>query len=558
MENIELDIIVEENQENNKNIVPYTHKFQTHLDYWDCEDETFWKLFGRNIANKNLWISIPNLLLGFATWLVWSVMIIRLQTIHDKDNSLFAFKKWGNLTNEEYKNLLFVLPAIAGLSGATLRMTNTFMISVAGGPVTTSMTSLLFLVSMTSMGISLLNPNVTFYILILCAVLSGAGGGAFSSSMNNISYFFPKYKQGFALGLNAGIGNLGVSISQLLIPIMMDSVNIIGKEYTTENISPQNAGFFWFPFIIISMILAWFGLNSLPNQDVKNKMKDIIGYWWLEIIGYIGASIATVVFIVTREGMTNPGLKILQTFIVILIAIGVTMLILRYCTSFEFLGNTNQKLRSDFKMFKNKHTWFMTYLYMMTFGSFIGYSSVFPKLIQDVFGYDSNGFELTNAPDPTKYAWLGAFLGSIFRPFGGWLGDKYGGARVTSWAILITTLATVGVGFVIIEGKRGDTPENMFYPFLFLFLLMFITTGIGNGSTFKMAAVIFDNEIRGPVLGWISAIAAYGAFIFPIIFGISIKEDFIEWAMFGFATYYLSCFLMNWWYYYRKNCEIKC
>lgn len=533
--------------------------YKTHLNFWDIESDVFWEKYGKQIAYKNLLISIPNLLLGFAIWLVWSVMIVRIQTIHNDDNSLFSFTKWdSDLTSDEYKSLLFVLPAIAGLSGATLRLTNTFLIAVAGGPVTTSMTSLIFLISMGAMGIALTSENVEFLTLIIIAALSGAGGGAFSSSMNNISYFFPKAKQGLALGLNAGIGNLGVSISQLLIPIVMDNVNIIGPEYSSEKISPQNAGFFWIPFILISMILAWCFLNSLPMQDVKNKFKDLVGYWWLEIIGYMGASIATFIFIITRDLMDSPGLKILQAFIVVLIAIAVTIFILRYFTSFKFLGNTNQKLRTDFKIFKNKHTWLMTYLYIMTFGSFIGYSSVFPKLIQDLFGYNADGSDNPNAPDPTTYAWLGAFLGSIFRPIGGWLSDRYGGARVTSWAILITIWATVGVGFVIMEGKDMDEPDELFIPFLLLFLLMFITTGIGNGSTFRMVAIIFDSQSTGPVLGWTSAIAAYGAFIFPIIFAVSIKSDFTEWAMFGFAFYYLTCWLVNWWYYYRKNCEIEC
>ncbi len=209
----------------------------------------------------------------------------------------------------------------------------------------------------------------------------------------------------------------------------------------------------------------------------------------------------------------------------------------------------------------------MTYLYTMTFGSFIGYANAFPKLIDDVFGFirgDATGAKLVeavsnpNAPVSTKYIFIGAGVGALIRPVGGWLSDKWGGARVTHWDTIIMIFATIGAGWFVAQAAASPTPEKFFMPFLLLFILLFATTGIGNGSTFRMIPMIFDKEQAGSVLGWTSAIAAYGAFLIPKIFATQIKGGTPQYALYGFAVYYATCLGLNWWFYARKGAEAPC
>jgi NNP family nitrate/nitrite transporter-like MFS transporter len=219
---------------------------------------------------------------------------------------------------------------------------------------------------------------------------------------------------------------------------------------------------------------------------------------------------------------------------------------------------TKENLRGQFAIFGEKHNWVMTWLYTMTFGSFIGYSAAFPKLIQDVFGNMPDGALNPNAPNPLHYAWLGPLVGSLIRPVGGWLSDRLGGARVTQWDTVVMIGSALGVAWCVQAARTAAQPEIYWWPFLILFLLLFTTTGIGNGSTFRMISIIFKPEQAGPVLGWTSAIAAYGAFLIPRIFGMQIKAGHAEYALYGFAAYYLSCLVVNWWFYARKNAEIPC
>ena len=201
----------------------------------------------------------------------------------------------------------------------------------------------------------------------------------------------------------------------------------------------------------------------------------------------------------------------------------------------------------------------MTWLYLMTFGSFIGFAAVFPKLILDVFGYLPN-----TDPNPwyndqaLVYGFLGPLVGAALRPPGGWMADKWGGARVTHWATVVMIIATIGVGLIIVKAQASDTPQDYFVLFMALFMVLFTTTGIGNGSTFRMIAVIFPRNQAGPVLGWTSSIAAYGAFIIPAVFAVSITARVPEYAMYGFAVYYITCLAVNWWYYARKGAEMPC
>jgi len=220
----------------------------------------------------------------------------------------------------------------------------------------------------------------------------------------------------------------------------------------------------------------------------------------------------------------------------------------------------------QFEIFSNKHTWSMTALYIVTFGSFIGFSMALPLSITVIFGVshvpDAAGvmqhtLKNPNAPSAFTYAWIGPFVGAAIRPIGGWISDKVGGSIVTQIISVVMVIASVAVGYVMMQAYGSPTPEQYFPAFLGLFILLFAASGIGNGSTFRTIGVIFDRQQAGPVLGWTSAIAAYGAFVAPIVIGDQIKAGTPQYAMYGFAIFYALCLIINWWFYLRANAYVK-
>ncbi len=523
---------------------------------WDVEDDAFWEGEGKRIANRNLWISIPNLLCGFSVWLYWGMIVKTMQKIHFANPDLFAFSDWVGDTADEtaYKALLYTLPAVAGLAGATLRIPNSFMIAICGGRNVIFMTTVLLIIPAAAAGFALQNPETPFHVYIVLAALSGVGGGAFSSSMSNISFFFPKRVQGLALGLNAGLGNAGVSVMQFLIPIVITR-GIFGAlggapyEITTaagaEQIWLQNAALVWVPIMAFLAVLAWLLMNNLPQHPCGPTPFAIFKYLWLQGLGFVGVVVGVGLLVWSRSW---PIPELVSTFIVLVITVLVTLAVMKWCTPRAI----QEPLHAQFAIFKNKHNWIMTWLYVMTFGSFIGYSNAFPKLLQDVFVTEQNNLSLA------AYIWIGPFVGALIRPVGGWLSDKFGGAKVTQWDTWIMVFSTIAAGYIVYLARHSATPEKYFIPFLLTFIVLFATTGIGNGSTFRMIPIIFEKAQAGPVLGWTSAIAAYGAYLIPKIFGQQIKAGTPEYALYGFALYYATCLWVNWYYYARKNAEIEC
>lgn len=512
-------------------------KTNLRISEWDPEDESFWNSTGKSHATRNLWISIPCLLCAFAVWLYWSIIIVQMENLG------FPFSK----------EQLYTLTAVAGLLGATLRIPNSFFIALSGGRNVIAVTTLLLILPAMGAGIALQDINTPYTTFAILAALSGLGGGAFASSMSNISFFFPKKIQGLSLGLNAGLGNVGVSVMQVLLPFVM-TFGLFGAIGGGSLDLPealgggsrwiQNCGLVWVPILGVLAVVAWFGMDNLPIHNIGSTPKAISSMLWLLVLGFVAGGTGLYLLL---------GLAVNMWF-VLPVTIVLTLVLMRYLTP----TMVRENLAGQFEIFSKKHNWIMTWLYTMTFGSFIGYSAAFPKLIQDVFGSLPDGSLNPNAPNPLTYAWLGPLVGSIIRPVGGWLSDKMGGARVTQWDTVLMIAAALGVAYYVKLAGASATPETYFIPFLMLFLLLFVTTGIGNGSTFRMIPFIFESRMAGPVLGWTSAVAAYGAFIIPRVFGSQIQLGTPENALYGFAVYYLSCLIVNWWYYARKNAEIPC
>lgn len=457
------------------------------LTIWTPEDKAFWVQQGQAIANINLWISVPALFLAFAVWQLWSVVAVNLNAI--------GF----NFTS----NQLFWLAAAPALSGATLRIFYSFMVPVFGGRRWTAISTASLLIPAIGIGIAVQDPATSYPTMLILALLCGLGGGNFSSSMANISFFFPKERKGSALGVNAGLGNLGVSSVQFLTPLVMtmpiwlvfggDPQVIVDQHGQQREIWTQNAAFIWVPFVAIAAIAAWIGMNDIADAKASFTEQAII--------------------------------------------------------------------------FKRKHNWIMCWLYLGTFGSFIGYAAGFPLLIK-------SQFPQVNA---LQYAWLGPLVGAVVRPFGGWLADKWGGARVTFWNFVVMALAVVGVLYYLPSGGSGGS----FAGFLTMFLILFLTTGIGNGSTFRMIPVIFatertreaagkgkhaeeqalkeGNKEAAAVLGFAGAIGAYGGFFIPKSYGTSITlTGGPEGALYVFIVFYLTCIATTWWFYVRKGAKMPC
>jgi NNP family nitrate/nitrite transporter-like MFS transporter len=527
---------------------------------WQPEDDRFWERTGKRIAYRNLWISVPALLCGFAVWGMWGIITVQMLNLG------FPF------TPAE----LFTLTAISGIAGATMRIPASFLVRLAGGRNTIFLTTSMLLAPAIGTGIALQHPEWPLWVFQLMALWSGVGGGNFASSMSNISTFFPKRLQGTALGLNAGLGNFGVTTMQIVIPLVMtmglfgalggepmtlvkDSGWIFGKIPAGTPTWIQNAGFAWVISLLPLGALCWFGMNNLQtvSPDAGKPLAAFAKVTYLYTLAFLPA-----IFILYLYLPAPTGLGLLNMWVAIPLDIGLALLTMRLAA----FGAMKDNVSKQFAIFRNKHTWSLTALYIVTFGSFIGFSMVLPLAITVIFGYqhvaDAAGvmqhtLKNPNAPSALTYAWIGPFVGAAVRPVGGWISDKVGGSIVTQIISAVMVLASAAVGYVMMQAWASAAPEQYFAAFLGLFIVLFIASGIGNGSTFRTIGVIFDRQQAGPVLGWTSAVAAYGAFIAPVVIGAQIKAGTPQLAMYGFAIFYALCLVLNWWFYLRSGAEIK-
>ncbi|GMV46936.1 MAG: MFS transporter [Pseudomonadota bacterium] len=452
------------------------------IRHWNPEDRTFWDRDGRRVAARNLRLSIPALALAIAVWTVWSAVVVQLPAAGFRYST----------------NQLFWLAALPGFAGATLRIGYAFAVPVFGGRRFTTLATASLLLPALGIGWAVQDPTTPYEAMVALALLCGLGGGNFASSMANISFFFPSARQGYALGLNAGLGNLGVSLVQLVVPLVV-GVGLFGAAGGPPQPGPQgpmwlqNAGFVWVPFIALATLACWFGMNDLA--DVK-------------------------------AGLAEQAV-----------------------------------------IFKRRHNWILCWLYLGTFGSFIGFAAALPLLVASQFP----------GVDALRYAWIGPLVGALARPLGGWLADRVGGARVTQWVFAALALGVLAA-LACLPGAAGGA--GRFGGFLAAFLVLFAAAGLGNGSTFRMIPVVFVAErlraavrtcaalelarrdgsrVAAAVLGFASAVGAYGGFFIPKSCGSSIAlTGGPAAALVLFVAFYLGCIALTWWHYGRRYAALPC
>jgi MFS transporter, NNP family, nitrate/nitrite transporter len=400
------------------------------IDNWDPENDAQWETEGRAIARRNLRWSIFAEFLGFVVWQLWSIVIVSLPAAG------FSFDT----------GQIFWLISIPALVGATLRIPYTFMVPRFGGRNWTIVSAGLLLIPAIGLGIVVTNPDTPFPVMLAIAALAGFGGGNFASSMANITFFYPQREKGWALGLNAAGGNLGASVAQFVVPIVIT----IGAAAT---LNLPLAGWIWIPFILLAMFGAYRYMDNLSSAKAD-----------------VAASLAAL---------------------------------------------------------KEPHLWILSVLYIGTFGSFIGFAGVFPKLIADQFP-DFSTFAVASAS--INLAFMGALVGSLARPYGGKLSDRFGGATITIFSFAVMALGALAVIWTL--------PLGNFWLFLGLFLVLFTASGVGNGSTYRMIPTVFalkagaadahrtagdisSQRKAAAALGIISAIGAYGGFAIPQLLGLS-------------------------------------
>lgn len=451
------------------------------LDSWDPEDESTWD---KRLAWQTLWITTFTLTMCFVAWFLPSAIIPKLNAIG------YSFSK----------PQLYWLAATPGLAAGLLRLVWMVLPPIMGTRKMVALTTLLLVFPVLGWGVRTMVPNAPYWELLVLAFLAGIGGGAFSGFMPSTSYFFPKRMAGTALGLQAGIGNFGVSLVQLITPWIIgfgmfwwmgisQQMKFPGKP--DQQVWYQAASFVWLPFILIGAFLAWRYLKSVPIKA---------------------------------------------------------------------------NIRQQFDIFSNQDTWWMTILYIMTFGTFSGLSAQFGLLMINLYGAGNaaivqgsgasaqllvQGYDV---PDPVKYVFLGPLIGAGARVLFAPLTDRTGGAIWT----LISGVGLVGSIWWTIGGLTPDTSSAEalaagFDRFLYGMLLIFLFSGIGNASTFKQMPMIFEKRQAGGVIGWTAAIAAFGPFLFGI--GITVM-GVVPFYVVG-IVWAVMCVVITWVRYARPGAPKK-
>ncbi len=444
---------------------------------WHPEDPAFWQRTGHRVASRNLWISVPCLLLAFCVWMLFSAVAVNLNKVG------FSF------TTDQ----LFMLTALPSVSGALLRVPYSFMVPVFGGRRWTAFSTGILIVPCVWLGFAVQDPTTPFSTFIIISLLCGFAGANFASSMANISFFFPKSKQGGALGINGGLGNMGVSVMQLVAPLVLSlsMFAVFGGEGVMQSdgsrLFLENAAWVWVIPLAIFTVAAWFGMNDLAASKAS--------------------------------------------------------------------------LSEQLPVLKRGHLWMMSLLYLATFGSFIGFSAGFAMLSKTQFPQI----------DVMHYAFFGPLIGALARSAGGAISDRLGGTRVTLVNFVLMAIFSAALFMTLPTAGEGGN----FVAFFGVFLVLFLTAGLGSGSTFQMISVIFrkltmdrvkaaggseEEAMReaatdtAAALGFISAIGAIGGFFIPKAFGTSLEmTGSPAGAMKVFLVFYILCVVITWAVYGRKR-----
>jgi NNP family nitrate/nitrite transporter-like MFS transporter len=479
------------------------------IDSWEPEEESFWEGDGKRIARKNLIFSIFAENLGFSIWVLWTIVVINLVNV--------------GITLSLAEQ--FWLTAVPNLIGSTLRIPYTFAVPKFGGRVWTTFSASLLLIPTALLAVFVpsgwladQSHDTQLWVLLACAATAGFGGGNFSSSMANISFFYPERRKGFALGLNAAGGNLGVAITQLIVPLVI-IVGVPGAavKLPEHEVHLAYAGLVWMPFIVLAALGAWLYMDSLAQAKADPK------------------------------------------------AYAVAL--------------------------RRSQTWVMSILYIGTFGSFIGYSFALPLVIKNTFP-EFLGHHPFIATYLAGLGFMGALIGSVARPFGGWLSDRVGGAKVTLWVFIAMSAFTL----IAIAGVN----DHNFTVFFGAYMVIFLLAGMGNGSTYRMIPSIFaelgreeaagkgldpkETEVSfkrqaAAVIGIAGAVGAFGGFLIQVIFrqaslGVSalvkaaetpaqklaIAQSHADWsisALWVFMAAYVLFAGMTWFFYMRKSFAVE-
>jgi NNP family nitrate/nitrite transporter-like MFS transporter len=422
------------------------------LANWNPEDPARWD---SGFAWRTLWITTYNLVLAFAVWYLVSAIAPRLNDI--------GF----DLSQAE----LYWLVAVPGLAGGTMRLIYMFLPPIVGTKTLVGGSATLLLIPLLGWTFAVRDASTPYSVLLLLAAAAGVGGGAFSGFMPSTSYFFPRRMAGTTLGLQAGIGNFGVSLIQFLTPWVV-GFGLLG----TAALTPQqqadgtdlylhNAGLVLVPWVILGIVLAALFLRRVP---------------------------------------------------------------------------VTANFREQLDIFREKHTWLMTAIYLMTFGAFSGFAAQFALLIKNEYG------SFADAPDPLKFAFLGPLIGSAARAAFGPLCDKYGGAV---WTLVSGIGLTVSTAVAVLF--LDPTDVGQFTGFLVAMLSVFLFAGIGNAGTFKQMPMIFPRRQAGGVIGFTASIAAFG----PFVVGIGLATIAPRPFFVGCAVYFAFCTLLTWYYYARPGAE---
>ncbi|MGF1430075.1 MFS transporter [Kitasatospora sp. LaBMicrA B282] len=430
------------------------------IEHWDPEDTAFWAGGGHRIARRNLVHSVLTEHIGFSVWSLWSALVLFLGPGYHLDAS-------GK----------FLLTAVPTAVGAVLRIPYTFAVARFGGRTWTVFSALLLLVPLGLTGL-LLRPGVSYGTLLALAALAGVGGGNFASSMANINAFYPQRLKGWALGVNAGGGNLGVPAVQLLGLLVLA---------TAGAARPRLLVLVYLPLVVLAALAAALRMDNLALPRPER-----------------GA---------LREAAREP------------------------------------------------HTWLLSVLYLGSFGSFIGFGFAFGQVLQVQFHQQFD--------TPVKAAgltFLGPLLGSLARPLGGLLADRLGGARVTCGTFVAMA---AGAGLVLVASQRHSLPL-----FLTGFVALFVLSGLGNGSTYKMIPALFRARAAravadgadpaaaerlatrrtAAVIGLAGAIGAFGGVLVNLAFRQAFLADHQgDDAYLVFLGYYALCLLLTWAVYLRRR-----